>query len=308
MLEVGRGLRSLWIGFASAVAACQHAPAAGSRPSTTSAASAAPVVSVPPATSAAPKVADREPVAPNPIQSQADCPKGMVFIPEGDLSYRARVPGKVDRTPQDQHFYVRAFCIDRVEPQNRDWERVLAACGEREDNCNNSTYSSQPLDCVTHEQARCFCEHSPGGVRKRLPTDSEWLYAALGSDGRKFPWGNEVVPAGANEQNFCVTRDNVDAKEWLCVPSQNTMDKSPFGVLGMASNGWELNGTCLVSEAAPGEACMGRDADGVRNPNLSEKVPGLSESFWLTWLTTRSVMRARIAISFRCATSEPLGT
>ena len=92
------------------------------------------------------------------------------------------------------------------------------------------------------------------------------------------------------------------------MPSHNTMDKSPFGVLGMASNGSELNGTCLVSEAAPDEACMGRHADGVRNPNLSETVAGLSESFWLNWLTTRPVNRASVGISFRCATSEPLGT
>ncbi|HKO53761.1 MAG TPA: SUMF1/EgtB/PvdO family nonheme iron enzyme [Polyangiaceae bacterium] len=289
------------ISLVGVATSCQHAPA-GSRPSTTSI--AMPVVSVPPAVITSSAVVPPEPVQPSPIQSQADCPKDMVFIPEGDLSYTAAVPGKKDKTARAQHFHVRSFCIDRVEPQNRDWERTAPNCGKREDNCDNSTRSNQPLDCVTHEQAKCFCEHSPVGVRKRLPSDSEWLYAALGSDGRKFPWGNEVVPQGADERNFCVARDNVDAKEWLCTPAHNTMDRSPFGVLGMASNGWELNGTCISSEAKQGEACMGRHAEAVRNPDLAANVSGPVESFWLNWLSTRPVMRARPAISFRCATSE----
>ena len=264
-----------------------------------------PVVSAPPAVITSSAVVPPEPVQPNPIQSQADCPKDMVFVPEGDLSYTAAVPGKKDKTARAQHFHVRAFCIDRVEPQNRDWKQVLQVCGKRESNCNNSSYLSQPLDCVTHEQARCFCEHSPSGVKKRLPTDSEWLHAALGNDGRKFPWGNDVVPPQADERNFCVPRDNVDVTEWLCNPAHNTMDRSPFGVLGMASNGWELNGTCTFNEDKPGEACMGRHADGVRNPYLSSQaVDGLAQSFWLSLMSERPVNRANPSVSFRCATSK----
>ena len=285
MAEPAHSWGAALIGLAAVIMACQHTPAAGSRPSTTG-------------------------VAPKPIHSHADCPKDMVFIPEGDLSYVARVPGSTDKTPHPQLFHLHAFCIDRVEPQNSDWKQALPACGTREDQCitsTRSTYSIQPLGCVTHEQARCFCEHSPSGVRKRLPTDSEWLYAALGSDGRKFPWGDEPVPRGADERNFCIIRDDVEPKEWLCDPAQNTVDRSPFGVLGMATNALELNGTCISVEGMHAQACLGRSGAGLRNPYLSSEVlDGLVHTYWLEFLFVRPEDRVSPSVSFRCATSERL--
>jgi formylglycine-generating enzyme required for sulfatase activity len=44
-----------------------------------------------------------------------------------------------------------------------------------------------PINCVSWELADAFCKYK----QRRLPTEAEWEFAARGSDGRKFPWGDE---------------------------------------------------------------------------------------------------------------------
>lgn len=43
-----------------------------------------------------------------------------------------------------------------------------------------------PAADVTPEQAEAYCRFAQG----RLPTGTEWLLAAAGREGRRFPWGN----------------------------------------------------------------------------------------------------------------------
>lgn len=81
---------------------------------------------------------------------------------------------------------------------DKDHERRLDAFAPL---CNfgKTEKDSHPINCVTWEMANNYCS-----VRnKRLPTEAEWEFAARGSDGRAFPWGDD--PPDQTRMNACGT-------------------------------------------------------------------------------------------------------
>ncbi len=84
-----------------------------------------------------------------------------------------------------------------------EWKRRREAYGEL---CNEryDDREQHPINCVTWEQARDYCEFRGG----RLPTEQEWEFAARGSDGRVFPWGDE--PPTREHGNLC----NAECRTW----------------------------------------------------------------------------------------------
>ena len=182
----------------------------------------------PPATVAAdspPESAPSTPSTPAPAPV-ARCPEGMTLIPGGKFFMGSdNIDDKALASARPAHqVAVADFCLDIREVTVKDyeacsnlgeckrafqdslwpqggtakkaWEEARAAYSPL---CNSGQAGRElhPVNCVTWEQATAFCKRAG----KRLPGEAEWEFAARGSDGRKYPWGDE--PPDAQHLNGC---------------------------------------------------------------------------------------------------------
>jgi len=94
-------------------------------------------------------------------------------------------------------------------------------------------------------EAIAFCGwlSSRVGFKVRLPTETEWQYAAQGNDGRKYPWDNDFDPNRCNAGDKNGGTTPVTQYD-LPLPDKRS-GLSPFGVADMAGNvsEWCLDAT-----------------------------------------------------------------
>jgi formylglycine-generating enzyme required for sulfatase activity len=170
----------------------------------------------------------------------------MVRIPPGTFTMGSDREGKGER-PAHAVAITRAFYMDRTEVPAEAYAACVedGACtpntvhaGDVADTtygCNTAKERPHhPANCVDRQQAEKYC----GWAKKRLPTEAEWEYAARGTDGREYPWGNTVPTT-------CATAI-LTGMSGACGDRRGTWEiattaegKSPFGLLDMAGNVWE---------------------------------------------------------------------
>lgn len=176
-------------------------------------------------------------------------PPGMVLVTSGAFTMGLEgIPGLVPHRVT----LTRPFFIDVTETTVRQYAECVQAgkCtpselhGREMDDetrsrferlchvANDPDKQEHPVNCVDRHQAATYCAFRD----KRLPTEAEWEYAARGSDGRVYPWGNEPP----NHCDMAVLSGICEAKlAARPVASRSPSSASPWGALDMSGNIWE---------------------------------------------------------------------
>jgi formylglycine-generating enzyme required for sulfatase activity len=107
----------------------------------------------------------------------------MALVPAGCFMMGSD-SGDSDEQPVHEQC-VESFYIDRTEVTQADFERL----GGVKANANGFDGADRPVERITWFEARDFCALRGA----RLPTETEWEYAARGPDALVYPWGDDFV-------------------------------------------------------------------------------------------------------------------
>ncbi len=157
----------------------------------------------------------------------------MVYVPAGTFTMGdTHGDGEADERPA-RRVSVPAFWLDRTEVTNAQFARFVRSLrdsGQARDDrwVMEPGKEHYPAVNIPWRAAWAYCRWAD----KQLPTEAEWEYAARGSDGRKYPWGNDWDDGRAR---FGGGRGGQGAAPAGSYPT----GISPFGVLDMAGNVWE---------------------------------------------------------------------
>ena len=154
-----------------------------------------------------------------------------VLIPAGNF-----VMGDGEEAPQ-REVYIDAFYLDKYETMLSRYAKFLKATGSVRapdywEDAHLDTDGGLPVVGVDWRDAEAYCRWAG----KRLPTEAEWEKAARGTDGRKYPWGNEE-PTSARA-NFGKSSES-PYKGGLSPVGRHDAGKSPYGAQDLAGNAAE---------------------------------------------------------------------
>jgi formylglycine-generating enzyme required for sulfatase activity len=187
-------------------------------------------------------------------------PTQMIKIPEGDFIFKVKgveiegfndvgvdVQYAWEDSPRRYHehsLHVNSFWIDKYPVTNAEFKKFLDATHYRpKDDLNflrdwkNGNFpdgwGDKPVTWVSLEDAQAYAS----SVGKRLPHEWEWQYAAQGTDGRAYPWGNEWDSTAAPAPDKGRTMRGPDSV------SAHPNGASPFGVMDLVGNVWQWTDT-----------------------------------------------------------------
>jgi formylglycine-generating enzyme required for sulfatase activity len=203
-----------------------------------------------------PEILDQTLVEIPPTKPATEAPTGMIRIPGGSFIFKVSgteiegggnpgvdVQYSWEDTPRRFHEHamqIAPFFIDKYPVTNAQFKQFLDATHYAPRDPLNflrdwksgaipQGWENRPVTWVSLEDARAYAKWAG----KRLPHEWEWQFAAQGTDGRIYPWGNiwqpENMPTPATGRTMPGPAP-VDA---------HPAGASPYGVMDMVGNVWQ---------------------------------------------------------------------
>ncbi|MFA4080991.1 formylglycine-generating enzyme family protein [Mycobacteroides salmoniphilum] len=136
------------------------------------------------------------------------------------------------------------------------WDWVPGACWRRPAGPDSDIDSAadHPVVQVAYTDAKAYARWAG----RRLPTETEWEYAARGGGDTTYAWGDEVSPGGqlmANTWQGRFPHRNDGALGWRGTSPVGTFPSNEFGLLDMIGNVWEWTSTRFEPGAEATTSC-----------------------------------------------------
>jgi formylglycine-generating enzyme required for sulfatase activity len=158
----------------------------------------------------------------------------FVLIPAGEFTMGTN--DQFGREMPAHQVNVEAYYIGRYPVTNAQYLRFVEATGYQppqhwEGGAVPEGKEDHPVVYVSWYDARAYAQWlaEETGVALRLPTEAEWEKAARGTDGRTFPWGEEL------DQNRCNSH-LLYLDDTTPVGQFSPQGDSPYGVADMGGN------------------------------------------------------------------------
>jgi formylglycine-generating enzyme required for sulfatase activity len=222
----------------------------------------------------------------------------MIFVPSGQFVMGSEA---IDAAPNERpptRVTVSRYYLSRHLITNADYEQFdpshvrkrAAGTGDR-----------HPVVYVSSLEAIKFCQWLSARERKRyrLPTEAEWEYAARGTDGRRYPWGDyggrgDLANFADKNTVFAWSDREIDDGYAESSPvGVFPLGASPFGLQDMAGNVWEW---CIDYY----EAYRGAPKINPRGPTCGAKRVYRGGSWKSRFNSLRTTARGSNAPNFSC--------